>query len=850
MKGFFMKAHTDKNDETLVELTLLGDKTAYEELVLRHQRAVMGTAYKMTGNRYSAEDASQDAFVSAWMNLSELRDGAKFGSWVCAFAKNCARTLERRYRAAIPAISLDESVLFDVEDTADVIFPDEYEDIHAAVDALSDKIREAVRLHYFEEMSVAEIAKMLSVPVGTVKWRLSEGRKQLRKGYGIMEKTYNESESLVTRVMRQVEELKLWGLKNDKTGFEEEYREVLCNVEALEDSKEKSAMLADTLLRGYWWIPGEKNDEVFARIKKAADDGHNEDVMMMVAAEEFRRFSGDEKIGFMQETQIPYYRDNGYPKTQAYVLFWLGYEYREKGEYEKAIRCYEETMKLLTPSDVYYANAKAAIKGEKRSIAASKNPEILSFDPDVTGEVYKKNDGKLFLWEQPGYGCSAKTIRGHLFWNMARCDSLMLDEKMKTGDVITSSGGEMTLTYSRDDGICDTPAGHFENCSVYILDGEWRGLTHCETWLRRGVGIVRQTVTRDGKTQEWVLSAYQTDGTDGLLPFAAGNRWEYVLATPETVWLAERENIFEVTACDSSSVTLSSMSFVAVKGYHDTWEGKTAEARYGYCKIISPDEGILCDVSSAMKRAEELAVTKRQKVHTAVANKVMRRIFETDPDINPDYTEKGVWNFFELDEIRKSDGKVGYERIHDFSFEWKDMSAYGTDSEGYKLLYSFFLCILQDATGCLWSDEWKDGYHFDEKKAAEYVTRNFNVTGGETVQTPAGTFENCLCVSFDYDAWGYFSGKSEYRFADGIGVVRFEHPFGDGKCAVWEMTEYRGKGNGYFPTDDGLFRRYEPTSLGDGWHGSVEYTFDADESGTVMFKDALGNRDRIDYEKK
>ena len=60
-----MKAHTDKKDETLVELTLLGDKTAYEELVLRHQRAVMGTAYKMTGNRYSAEDASQDAFVSA-----------------------------------------------------------------------------------------------------------------------------------------------------------------------------------------------------------------------------------------------------------------------------------------------------------------------------------------------------------------------------------------------------------------------------------------------------------------------------------------------------------------------------------------------------------------------------------------------------------------------------------------------------------------------------------------------------------------------------------------------------------------------------------------------------------------
>ena len=758
-----MNEHFNRNDETLVELTLLGDGTAYEELVTRHQRAVMGTAYKVTKNKFSAEDASQDAFVSAWMNLCELRDGSKFGSWVCSFAKNCARTLERHYRAAIPDISLDTLDGFEPAEEDELFAEDELKDVRQAVSLLSEKIREAVSLHYFEGKSVAEIAEMLSVPVGTVKWRLSEGRKQLRKGYGIMEKTYDENESLVARVMRQVEALKLWQLKNNKTGFEEEYRAVLANVEALEDSKEKSSMLADTLLRGYWKVSSEKNKEVFERIKKSAEDSHNEDVMM--------------------------------------------------------------------------------------SIAAEKNSEVIRYNFDVTGEVYRKIDGKLYFWQQPGYDYNGNSASGSLFWNMSWCDGLMLDESMKTGDTVTSSDG-ITLTYLKNDGACDTPAGHFENCSVYVVDGERFERTHCETWLCDGIGIVRQIVTWLGYTYEWVLSAYKTGGKGGLLPFETGDRWEYALAEREATGITERDNIFEVTACDAGSVTLSNMNFMAVKGYQDTWEGKTAEARYGYCKKISSDEWILCDVSSAMKRAEKLAVTKRQKVHTAVANKVMRRILETDPDINPDYAEKGVWNFFELDEIRKSDGKVGYERIHEFSFEWKDMSAYGTDSEGYKLLYSYFLCILQDATGCLWSDEWKDGYHFDEKKVAEYATRNFNVTGGETVQTPAGTFENCLCVSFDYDAWGYFSGKSEYRFADGIGVVRFEHPFGDGKCAVWELTEYRGKGNGYFPTDDGLFRRYEPTSLGDGWHGSVEYTFDADESGTVMFKDALGNRDRIDYEKK
>lgn len=433
---------------------------------------------------------------------------------------------------------------------------------------------------------------------------------------------------------------------------------------------------------------------------------------------------------------------------------------------------------------------------------------------------------------------------------MSLCDGLMLDESMKTGDTVTSSDEKITLTYLKNGGACDTPAGHFENCSVYIIDGERYGLTHCETWLCEGIGIVRQIVTRHDDSYEWVLSSYKTSGKGGLLPFEAGNRWEYALATPETLRITERENIFEVTACDAGSATLSNMMFMAVTGYYDTWEGKTAEARYGYYKKITSDDAILCDVSGAMKRAEELAVTKRQKLHTAIANKVMRRIFETDPTVNPNYTEKGRWNFFEYDVIKKADGKISCDDLRKYSFEWKDMSDCGRKCVGYKVLYSFLFTILQYAAGCLWSDEWKDGYHFDERKSGEDVTKKFNVKGGETVITPAGTFENCLRVSFDFQSRGYFSGRSEYLFADGVGIVRFEHPYGnEGKCAVWQLTEYKGTGKGFFPTDDGLFRRYEADALSDGWHGSVEYTFDEDETGTVMFKDALGNQNRADYEK-
>jgi len=155
-----MNKYHDKDDSTLVQMTLLGDQSAFEELVTRHERAVNGTAYHVTGCKFSAEDATQDAFVSAWMNLSALREREKFGIWVCSIAKNHARTLEEHYRSTVPNISLNEFENFDIPDTVDSdIF--QYADLHEKVDALSEKIREAVKLHYFSDLSIKEIAKKI-----------------------------------------------------------------------------------------------------------------------------------------------------------------------------------------------------------------------------------------------------------------------------------------------------------------------------------------------------------------------------------------------------------------------------------------------------------------------------------------------------------------------------------------------------------------------------------------------------------------------------------------------------------------------------------------------------------------
>ena len=854
-----MTIYNDKKDDTLVELTLLGNEKAYEELVRRHEKAVLGTAYKVTENRYSAEDASQDAFVSAWINLDSLRDREKFGSWVCSIAKNHARNLVVHYKSVTPDISLD--LLENTELAADESFSEligingeleRDEKLRENVEALSEKIRAVIKLHYFDGLSVQEISARLSLPAGTVKWRLSEGRKQLRKEYGIMEKTYNENESLVERVMRQVEELKLWGLKNKTIGFEDAYRAVLANVEKLDDSKEKSHALADVLLRGYWWLPGQKNDEVLAQMKQAAIDGHNEDVMQTVVAKEHGKLNGHQKRDFMRNKQIPELMEQGFIKAAAYVWFWLGVEYADINDLEGYTECHNKVVELLSPSDVYYANALAALKVTPKHIQKKPNKPMCIH---ATGEVYRYINGKLYFWSQPGYSRgNIDDFDQAIFWNCGQCDGLIFDPDMKVGSKITSSDGINTLTLKGKVVTVETPAGTFENCYVTVFEGNYCGLKYSETYFCENVGIVKQFIKRHGDLYEWHLSKYEIKGGDGIVPFFAGNRWEYkCTANGDSGYGAtSHENIFEVTSFANGSATVSSYSIFEANEYTDTWRGNLLRARENYW-VEEKDYSSVADVMPYMRRATELAVTKREKLHAEIASDVMERIITTEPNFNPDYTQKGRWNFFTWYEVKRDGGKITLpECDRKLSFEWKHG---GWGENIFKTFHNFLYDILENAAECIWSDEWICGYGYEktvELYGDEYPII-FKVLEDEDVETPAGIFNNCRHIFFELKnlpgGWSYRGGKKEYWFAEGVGIVKMSAVFEEEKpLCVWELTEYRGEGEGFFPAADGLFRRYEPRDLRHGYHASVEYTFDEDESGIIIFRNALGTQDRKNYE--
>lgn len=836
-----MNEYSEKTDPTLVDLTLLGDDSAFEELVGRHQQRVLGTAYKVTSNRWAAEDAAQDAFVSAWMHLSALEDKEAFGAWVCAISKNQAYRLMRRYCAAID-VSLDLAEFTEPADKA----AEDASELREAVDSLSDSLRETVKLHYFGGYQVSEIAEMLSIPVGTVKWRLSEARKQLRKGYGIMEKTYDENETLTERVMRQVEELKLWSLKSDKSGFEQDYKNVLAAVESLGESDRKQYALADVLMRGYWWLGGNK-DEIFARMKEAAVKSRNEDVMQTIVAKEMFDIEDRKKrIEFTRGTLIPRLETEGWTKPLGYAWFWLGYDYRETGEREKMFEAFEKVKAILDKSSVYYANALAAIHTEKRIDEVS-NKRGLHFA--ATGEELKLIGGKVMFWRRPGYGGWDDTPT--IFWTNSLVDGLVLDPEMKVGETVTTSNRKSALTYLSDRETVATPAGTFENCSHFRYSGAVYGLESSDTWFCPNVGIVAQNWTRYGQSYRCELEKYEVSGA-GLLPLNAGNRWFYTMKD-DAVEL-DFESVYTVVYSDGRTVNLSASSFRRTVGYRDTWDGNILRARETY--FGDPEnEHIDKNIFSCLERAEKQAVTERQKVHTRVAKDVMRRIIDTDRETNPDCTEIGLWNFFEFINVKTKDGRIVLSDNCKYSFEWK-ICQYWSD-EASKILYNFLYDIVNDDLGCVWSDAWIPGYRREVELTPEngyYGYKNgkltFEVSDDEPTETPAGRFDSCRHIRYSIHAdkggiW-YFMGDFELWYAKGVGLVKLSRPLKTPN--VWQLTEYRGTGEGYFPVEDGLFRRYEPETLGEGLHASVEYTYVADEKGVTVFRNALGTQDRAVFE--
>ena len=178
----------EKQEQQWVEAVRQGDQSAFEQLVRLYEKRVLALTTRMCKNPADAEEAAQEAFLSAWQGLPFFRGDASFSTWLYRLASNaCVDLLRRegrRQSAAGPSLN-DEEVQLEVPDTAPS--PQEQaerselrQQIEAGLQALTPDHRQVLLLREMHQLSYDEIAQTLDVDVGTVKSRINRGRKQLR----------------------------------------------------------------------------------------------------------------------------------------------------------------------------------------------------------------------------------------------------------------------------------------------------------------------------------------------------------------------------------------------------------------------------------------------------------------------------------------------------------------------------------------------------------------------------------------------------------------------------------------------------------------------------------------------
>jgi RNA polymerase sigma factor (sigma-70 family) len=176
-----------KNDAELVRLARAGNRDAYGELIRRHQRSIWGLAYLLIGDRFEAEDMTQEAFLRAWLNFDLLSDPAKFAAWLRRIVFGVSIDWLRVFRPDLYRLT-DAKAELDLSHQA-AQTESALERLEAielsqriwdAVAQLPPRYRLPLTLFHFDGLSHSKVAEALGVPVSTARSLVTRARQKLQ----------------------------------------------------------------------------------------------------------------------------------------------------------------------------------------------------------------------------------------------------------------------------------------------------------------------------------------------------------------------------------------------------------------------------------------------------------------------------------------------------------------------------------------------------------------------------------------------------------------------------------------------------------------------------------------------
>jgi RNA polymerase sigma-70 factor, ECF subfamily len=165
-----------ESSRDLISSARIGNKAAFEKLLQPHISSAAKLAYAMLLDRTEAEDVVQEAALSAWRRLENVRDGEDFKPWFLGIVANRCRTVRRGSWWSVVRVARVPMTHYPSPEERLV----RGADLRSALAALSAEQRAAILLHFYLDLPLEDVARALEISVAGVKSRINRALKRLR----------------------------------------------------------------------------------------------------------------------------------------------------------------------------------------------------------------------------------------------------------------------------------------------------------------------------------------------------------------------------------------------------------------------------------------------------------------------------------------------------------------------------------------------------------------------------------------------------------------------------------------------------------------------------------------------
>ena len=821
-----------------VRAVLCGDADAYGIIVSEMMNKMYSKALSLCRNQAEAEDLVQETFIDGYLHLSELREYDKIEGWLMRILRNKTLNYITRTRKNESLDSLPDIADRRSPETL-IISRESLRELKVRLSDLSPALRRTAELYFLYGISMEKIASAEALPLGTVKRRIYDARKKLKKENFMKDEKNIVPDGFAEALAVKIKELAEYTNTYGHTGFDSAYRNVKELIAGLSDRENVKKYTLESAAIAAAADPDRYAEEALETFRTY---GNVLNASYVYTDLSYRNQDNASRLNYTAETVIPALLEYPDSPERAHALgchyFWMAYYTKDSDSQNTA-----EVKKYLALASAEFAKTDLVDAMTANTVSAYKALDFLGDAGEMkyvctTGETWLMTDDNLYFLFQPGCNYAYSPLWKYMNYitysagGMGDGYFFPKDKSLRAGDSESmnhrrtgESCGSRTVI-STDETVI-TPAGTFPDClRVRKTDNDGDSL---DTWYADGIGIVKSMCVDDAFSVK-VLSSYEIVGGSGYLPLAAGNRWRYETPDRPDALIERNEYVIEQIGDyhnpealrklgfeDCTAVSVSCLNCFSLReDWRDTTE--TPALRFTHASELCNEKKY--PEAAEVLRSIVIANRTRESVDMALA---LLSVLEEKLPLD----EKN-WRFCpssaNVSRLEVKDGVISYgEGV----YESLDIGVWGSRNPEDRIFGVKPFRYLVQLCGTLWSNKWVPGY--TEERAHswdENAKIHISVDEGGRIETPAGVFEDTIRVTADCgdcdnpEYFFYFynnthHGRKEFWFARGVGLVRFKCTWGKHLSTDAPLTGYHviSSGGEMLPVHIGNSWKYDEETL-------------------------------------